>query len=323
MADTQSVGTKLDAIVAAGADGTLIALMKRLTTDLAAFVAATSTMPVEGEVADGTVLTGVKPVLIAGQDATAIQSMLVDTSGRTVIGVGGSNVSTDTTAVDATMLTNAGVSRPLFIHASLFDGTNYTRWRQSPGGSTITGAVGVPAVGPVMRSSAGNFTALHSSQAAGDGTDGQAFFDTGMRRWNGTTYDRSRNNVETQVVSRVLQATTYTGSDRANYNGRGVTGFLNVTANPGGAQTLTFTLEVKDELGGDAYVAVATSGAVLAAGGLGLFMIQCYPGDAVTATVAIANVYTQVLKLPRTYRWIVTHSGAGNWSYTVADCVDL
>ena len=121
------------------------------------------------------------------------------------------------------------------------------------------------------------------------------------------------------------QTTSYTGSDRFNYNGRGITGFLNVTSNPGGAETLTLALQVKDELGGDGYITVATSGAIAVFGAgaasTGVEVIQVYPGAVETA--ALTGWTTQAIKVPRSYRWLVTHSASGAWSYTLADCVDL
>lgn len=81
MASDQSTGAPTDAMVAAGAVGTMIALTKRLTTDVAALIAGSgATLKVEGEVAHNVAHTGVNPVLIGASDGTNVRRLLVDTS---------------------------------------------------------------------------------------------------------------------------------------------------------------------------------------------------------------------------------------------------
>lgn len=345
MADTQSVGTKLDATVAAGADGTVIALLKRLTTDMSTLITgAATTTPVEGEVADGAALTGVKPVLIGGQDATSVQSLLVDTSGRPMVvgaaaaaaAIAGNPVLMGVSdATNARALLGDTSGRPMVVgpvaHAAAIgpnpvqvaasDGISVRELRMSGTGAGTAQNIRMSIWDSSLQANTltGN-TDTNSQTNAGVVAGGFNYLLNGAGTPN---WERQRNNTEALIVTRTAQTTSYTGSDRTNYNGRGLTAFLNVTVNPGGAQTVEFILQVKDATGGAGYLTVLTSGAVLAAGGTGLFVLQCYPGAAVTATAAITNLYTQVLAVPRTYRFLVTHSGAGAWTYTLADNVSM
>jgi len=135
---------------------------------------------------------------------------------------------------------------------------------------------------------------------------------------NATTSDRRRNNVEQSIITATGATSSQSSSDFVNWNAKGIIVYTNVTVNPGSAQTLTINLQAKDEVGGDGYYTVATSGAIAvfgaAAGATGLEVICCYPGASETA--ALAGWTTQALPLPRTWRVSVTHSDAGAWTYT-------
>lgn len=306
MSDAYSVGTTLDAAATAGGNGTVIALLKLLTTQLAAGGVANQ---IEGQVADGAALTGINPVLIGGQDGALVQSMLTDTSGR-------QNVS-------GPLAIGAAVSgaNPFVAAAENFSNVAVTlrAFPTSDGSSNTLNRLHVASHGEVLNGSSA-WDRMRSAAAAAN-TTGTGLLGTGPLLFDGTNYQIQRGNVESLVVTRTAQTASYTGSDRTNHNGSAIYGFLNVTVNPGGAETLTFALQLKDEAGGDGYVTVASSGAIAVfgtgAGATGLEVILCGPGAAETA--AITGFTTQSLWLPRTYRWIVTHSASGAWTYTIAD----
>jgi hypothetical protein len=137
--------------------------------------------------------------------------------------------------------------------------------------------------------------------------------------FNDTSWDRRRNNVQSTLLASAARVGTAATADQTNYNAKGVIVFINVTVNPGGGETLTFQLQVKDPVGAG-YVTVATSGAIAvfgaAAGATGLEVLDLFPGAAETA--ALAGWTTQALHLSRTWRVNVLHSAASSWTYSVA-----
>lgn len=277
-------------------------------------------LAVEGATANGAAPTE-NPVLVAGWDGALKRTLFTDTTGRQVV-VGAA-------AAGAAIAGNPvlqGLSDGTLARAVLGDTSGRTVVAGAEtDGSALSGAKpqlvcfgdGTNARVPVIGQFGNNDAVSASTRAVLVATHALAY--------NGASWSAFRGNVESLVVTRAAQTTSYTGSDRVNYNGRGITGYLNVTVNPGGAETLTFALQVKDEAGGDGYVTVASSGAIsvfgTGAGATGLEVIMVYPGAVETA--GITGWTTQALKLPKTYRWLVTHSASGAWSYTIADCVEV
>ena len=130
--------------------------------------------------------------------------------------------------------------------------------------------------------------------------------------FNGTNYDRERNNEESTQLASAARVATTSGAGQTNFNARGVMLFLNVTANPGAAETLTVSIEFEDPVSGafqalTAFAATATANASYA--------YVLYPGAVETSLVAELEV--QGLPLPRNWRVTVTHSAAGSWTYSV------
>lgn len=308
---------------------------------------------VEGAVAAGDALATSKPVTVSGTtSADVVRTMRVDADGRPLIGLGGTSAIDGAVAGDYIGPTNAagGAVRgfnvlPVAMNAA---GT-FDRQRSAPGaansagigllgngllgydgglfqlvGVNNTGAhwlqVGARSAAPALSDIETNAPSV-AANPAGTALHTHAY---GLL-YNGNLWERQRGNVETLVVSRAAATTSYTGSDRTNNNGRGIIGYLGVTVNPGAAETLTFALQVKDEAGGDGYVTVVTSGAIAVFGSgaaaTGLEVICAYPGA--VETTGLTGWTSQALFLPRTYRWLVTHSAAGAWTYTVADNLGL
>ena len=95
--------------------------------------------------------------------------------------------------------------------------------------------------------------------------------------YDGTTYDRLRNNEERVLLASTSRAAAYTDSAlQTNYNCRGVTIRLDATAKTTG----NLTLYLYSVLNGLAYILHATSPAITDVGNIIMVM---YPGISTTA----------------------------------------
>lgn len=128
--------------------------------------------------------------------------------------------------------------------------------------------------------------------------------------FNGTTWDRWRNNQQGYLLVSSARTSDTASSEQINYNGRGVLVFLDVTAasGTGGLQT---KVQAKDYLSGKWVSLNASPPAVTAAGTL-LYMV--YP-----SATAGANQNTQSV-LPRTWRVYVIHGDGSSYTYSVSYC---
>lgn len=117
--------------------------------------------------------------------------------------------------------------------------------------------------------------------------------------FNGTTFDRLRNNIDTAalVTLTAAGAGTTNSADQVNYNGRGVNVIIDITAAT--SMTLTVSIQVKDAASGK-YVTALSSTALAATG---TTMLSLYPG--ITAT---ANASASAL-LSRTWRVVAVVTG--------------
>lgn len=105
-------------------------------------------------------------------------------------------------------------------------------------------------------------------------------------------------------------------------NGKGATGaifYLDVTATPNDAQTLTFAVQGQDPVS-NKWVTI-TAFTALTASNLGAspttetYLYTVDSGAAETAAVGHHEV--QALALPHVFRVVCTHSSSGSWTYTV------
>lgn len=129
---------------------------------------------------------------------------------------------------------------------------------------------------------------------------------------NGTSWEKRRGNVEgTALASAVRNGTTFASPDIVAHNARGVIGFLNVTAVPG-TITVNGRFQYKDPISGN-YASAPSGGA---------------PGfnDSVSVSTSVTALLVFQLgnhnsaftmNVPRTFRFLVTHSGAGDFTYSV------
>lgn len=127
-----------------------------------------------------------------------------------------------------------------------------------------------------------------------------------MHLFNGTTWDRRRNNNEVTVLASAARVSTTASPDQTNYNARGVILILDITAVPS-IETVTLTIQGKDALSGKYYTLLA--GAVQVA--VATIAMRVYPG-----LIAVGNL-TASDALPRTWRANVVHSASGSFTYSV------
>jgi hypothetical protein len=132
--------------------------------------------------------------------------------------------------------------------------------------------------------------------------------------YNGSTWDRQRGNLDLTLLVSSSRSSSQNSPDQVNYNARGVLVLLNVTANPGGAETLTLELQAKNGVTSTYFPLVNTGAVITAANGMRGLIV--YPG--VVETVAGADLWVQGLALPRNWRVAVQNSGAGSWTYSLA-----
>jgi hypothetical protein len=119
--------------------------------------------------------------------------------------------------------------------------------------------------------------------------------------FNGTTWDRWRNNVDTAALITLAAAGagTTNSTDQTNYNGRGVQVLANISAFSG-TIAVTVNIQGKDAASGTYYNILSSTSLV----GTGATNLTVYPGAGVTANVSAS------MPLPRTWRVQVV-SGAG------------
>lgn len=137
--------------------------------------------------------------------------------------------------------------------------------------------------------------------------------------FNGTAWDRLRNNVASTGLASAARTASTPTSDQTNYNGRGAKIFLDITGTPNNTETLQLTLEEKDPVSGK-YVQIAAFTALTASalGASPTTETYIYEiGAGIAETIAVAKHEIQALLLSRTWRVNVLHSAAGSWAYSV------
>ncbi len=133
--------------------------------------------------------------------------------------------------------------------------------------------------------------------------------------FNGMLWDRARNNHILTLLPSAVRAVTTASANQVNYNGRGVLIFFDITVVPG-ATTVTLTIDTYDSIGGTWKLLLTGAAEV----GVVDRCYLLYPGAGVAANgIDVVNAFP----LPRTWRINVTHSGAGNFTYSVFGTVVL
>lgn len=150
--------------------------------------------------------------------------------------------------------------------------------------------------------------------AAPDAYTGEGLAATGELAYNGVTWDHWRNNHETIIYPSAVHTGTHSSPTQINYNAKGVIIYLNITANPGGAEFLGLNLHYVDPASG--LVTTLISSMQTTAATNGMYTLHLYPG-ASTDPDTPNNNKSYSLPLPRQWQVAITHSGSGSWTYSV------
>lgn len=134
--------------------------------------------------------------------------------------------------------------------------------------------------------------------------------------YNGTTFDRVRNNFDSTLLASAARTATIGSPDQTNFNGRGVLFTLNVTVEAA-AETLSLKIQAKDPVSG-AYADYIDFGVIYnaASAAPGAFIAVAYPG--LIAADLVSGAIGKSAALPRVWRAVVTHSASGSWTYSLA-----
>ncbi len=156
----------------------------------------------------------------------------------------------------------------------------------------------------------GPYTLVGPTQAADGDTPGT--YGYGMRvvpysrLYNGATWDRERSNSEETVLASAARTATVSSADLTNYNARGVTVVIDVTAITDTPSVIA-TVQGKDPLSGK-YFTLLESAAIT---GTGTTVLVVHP-----SITASTNLKAQ-LPLPRTWRVTLTHADADSITYSI------
>jgi hypothetical protein len=149
--------------------------------------------------------------------------------------------------------------------------------------------------------STAHVAAFTPQDAAGNSTTSLAAV-TFTQLYNGTSWDRFRNNADATVRASTADSSSFNGADQTNYNARGATVFVNVSAIT--SATLVVKVQGKDLVSGNYYdIPGAVTGSLTTTG---LVAIHLVPGAAGTPAAGSAICS---LPLPRTWRVVGTVTG--------------
>lgn len=131
--------------------------------------------------------------------------------------------------------------------------------------------------------------------------------------FNGTTWDRQRNNNAVSVLASAARTATIS-TDVTNYNGNTFAVVLNITAAPNTASEIVINIRAKDSISGN-YVTLLSSVAIVGSASQSPPYTNRYrvgPNIAVVANVSAADA------LARTMNVQVVHSNADSWTYSIS-----
>lgn len=203
-------------------------------------------------------------------------------------------------------------------------GFNYLRFRVASLSSGTVTVIGNGIVGPVAPTPfgvTGSGGAVTSNTIASDavGTSSSGLYTAGFNylfNSASSNWERWRSNLDGALLASAARTTTTVSATQTNYNARNVVLALNVTVNPGGAETLRLDLQGSPD-GGTIWYTVANGTASAFGGAAGDQIVSVGPGDSAGWNDGTGST-GRATSCPRTWRARVTHSGAGSWTYSVS-----
>ena len=130
--------------------------------------------------------------------------------------------------------------------------------------------------------------------------------------FNGTSWDRYRNNTDITLLASAARTATTASSDLTNYNGTGVHVVIDVTA-ASATPSVVCTIQGKDALSSQYYTILASA----AITGTGTTVLRVFPA----ATAAANTVANDII--PRTWRLNCVHADGDSITYSIGASVIL
>ncbi|MAH46760.1 hypothetical protein CMI37_13105 [Candidatus Pacearchaeota archaeon] len=127
--------------------------------------------------------------------------------------------------------------------------------------------------------------------------------------YNGTTWNRQRNNEEVTLLASAARSATTTSDDQTNYNAVGVVLMVDVTLDPAAA-SVTPRIQAIHPVSGD-YFNLWVAGAAITA--TGNFLYVLYPGNTDGGQLTDKDT----VPIPRQWRLQMTHADADSITYSV------
>lgn len=230
--------------------------------------------------------------------------------------VEGNNNNTDTIAPSAT---NNKI--PVISYLTGYDNVNndFDRLRTIPDNANGQAELGLGTLGVVARLQGWNGATFDRIRSQGDNVDAVATAANGHLSvlshgalFNGSNFDRKRGNQPINFLASAVRNATTNSGNITNYNGKGADFIIDVTAVPG-VDTVTPSIQIMDVTSGK-FVTILTGAAIVAVSTVRLVV---YPGITPAANISISDI------LSRTFRVVMTHSGAGNFTYSVGGTIVL
>jgi hypothetical protein len=169
------------------------------------------------------------------------------------------------------------------------------------------------AAGVMITTASGALNRWVDADAGSDGNTGDGVGVVHPKLWNGGTFDRERGNIEGTLLASAAR-TTSTSAGQTNYNARGVTVFLNITAASGTGGLKVRVLSVDPVSSAIVLHFEATTGITAT----GIYGYEMYPGatTAGTAGPSLINQRTSGV-LPRIWLASVNVSDASSYTYSL------
>lgn len=190
-----------------------------------------------------------------------------------------------------------------------FNGTTWDRLRAlAPAGTSAAISTNTGILHSVMVGSDGTNFRVPGTTIFGDASSDSVNELMTMARhsgFNGTTWDRVRNNTDTELLASAARTTTQTSADLVNYNAKALQVVLDMTTV--GTGSVTVSIDMKDTASGK-YINLLT-GAAITTNSTNRYRVG--PNLA-----AVANSVAQDY-MPRVFRIVVTANNANSATYSV------
>jgi hypothetical protein len=170
--------------------------------------------------------------------------------------------------------------------------------------ATVTNGLGLAGVGLHVNNGGANWFPLGNGGAQADANAANQSQDVTVRDWNGTNWDRHRNNLDVTLLASAGRTTTQTSADIVTYNLGAIKVILDMTTV--GTGSVTLTINEKDPASGK-YILLLSGAAVVTN------VTNEYTVDPVVP--AVANVTAQK-RVPRTIQIVVTANNANSAVYS-------